>query len=131
MKKSLLLLLAMLLPISANPLKPFLWKNRILLIHSDQPLEQLKKERAEVAERNLIVIRLSASKSALPNEVQLTSQERKELRERYQVTSKDPATFILIGKDGGEKDRQMKKLELKKFFALIDTMPMRKAEMRK
>ena len=40
-------------------------------------------------------------------------------------------TVILIGKDGGEKYRSDQPLSLKKLYALIDAMPMRREEMRK
>ena len=131
MKKVFFLLLAMLFPLSANPLKPYLWKNRVILIQSDESLEELGKVKADLSERDLILLRLSPGKTVLPNEKALTSKEQKELRDRYKVSTKDPATFILIGKDGGEKARQTKKLNLAKFLALIDTMPMRQSEMKK
>ena len=39
-------------------------------------------------------------------------------------------TFILVGKDGGEKLRSTKPVSLKKLFGTIDAMPMRKQEMK-
>ena len=39
-------------------------------------------------------------------------------------------TFILIGKDGGEKYRSTTVVPLKQLYALIDAMPMRVEEMR-
>jgi hypothetical protein len=38
-------------------------------------------------------------------------------------------TFILIGKDGGEKFRSNKPINLEKLYAKIDAMPRRKIEM--
>jgi len=38
---------------------------------------------------------------------------------------------ILIGKDGGEKFRQDRNVELKEIFNIIDAMPMRRQEMKK
>jgi hypothetical protein len=40
-------------------------------------------------------------------------------------------TIILTGKDGGEKYRSMKPITLKKLYAIIDAMPMRRQEIRK
>ena len=116
MKKTFLMLFALLLPVAADPLEPYLWKNRILLISSSEPLNELNKQKEELTDRNLVILRLSASKTTLPNEVSLTSKERKELRERYKVTEKGPATFILIGKDGGEKARQTKEAQSRKIL---------------
>jgi len=44
----------------------------------------------------------------------------------------DAKTFsiVLIGKDGGEKLRRTKPLTPAELFALVDAMPMRRAEMR-
>jgi hypothetical protein len=39
-------------------------------------------------------------------------------------------TVLLIGKDGSEKYRANRPIEIKRLFALIDSMPMRKAEMK-
>ncbi len=40
-------------------------------------------------------------------------------------------TFILIGKDGGEKYRSRDPVTLKTLYAIIDAMPMRQDEMRR
>ncbi|MEZ4459225.1 MAG: DUF4174 domain-containing protein [bacterium] len=40
-------------------------------------------------------------------------------------------TFILVGKDGGEKMRQAQVVALKELYATIDRMPMRQREMRR
>ena len=40
-------------------------------------------------------------------------------------------TFILIGKDGGEKYRSYQLTSLSKLYKIIDVMPMRRAEMGK
>lgn len=48
---------------------------------------------------------------------------------KYNVTP-DQFTLLLIGKDGGEKFRSAKPVEIETIFRLIDSMPMRQAEMR-
>lgn len=40
-------------------------------------------------------------------------------------------TFVLVGKDGGEKLRSNCPVTLQKLYATIDAMPMRKAEMKR
>lgn len=40
-------------------------------------------------------------------------------------------TVILIGKDGSEKYRSRSPIELNKLFSIIDSMPMRKEEMKR
>ena len=51
------------------------------------------------------------------------------LLKRYKIMP-DKFTFVLIGKDGGEKFRSSKTVDLQRLFSLIDGMPMRKDEMR-
>ena len=53
------------------------------------------------------------------------------LRERYRIQENE-STLILIGKDGGEKRRQVgSAIDLKALYPLIDGMPMRRQEMRR
>ncbi len=53
------------------------------------------------------------------------------LYEQFAVLSAQPFTFILIGRDGGEKFRSSKITSTTQLFALVDAMPMRKQEMRR
>jgi hypothetical protein len=52
-----------------------------------------------------------------------------DLRQRYGV-SEEETTMILVGKDGGDKLRTSEIVDLEQIFSLIDTMPMRRQEMR-
>ena len=49
---------------------------------------------------------------------------------KYKATAKG-FTFILIGKDGGEKLRSNEAVGLEKLYAIIDAMPMRQEEMKR
>lgn len=129
----------LMMPLSAqSPLDAFLWKNRILVISltEDSPnaartvSKSLTKSKAAATERDLVVLDLSKTAHDFPLVSKLTPEAREELRSHLQIESKSEDTFILIGKDGGEKARQQGDLDLKKLFALIDTMPMRKQEQR-
>ncbi len=53
------------------------------------------------------------------------------LYKTYQVSRKDTFTLILIGRDAGEKYRSSELTTSAQIFALIDAMPMRKAEVRR
>ena len=111
-------------------IEAFKWKNRLLIIHQkDAEAEHLKNLKAEdkaIRDRHLIwmIIRdgkvTSNYKGDLPNAFPTT------LQKQY---FREDTTAVLIGKDGGVKARY-KKLNLEKIFALIDTMPMRRREMR-
>lgn len=49
---------------------------------------------------------------------------------KYKVSAQN-FTFVLVGKDGGEKLRSNCPVTLQKLYATIDAMPMRKAEMKR
>lgn len=122
------------LPLSANPLQDLQWKNRILIIQTDTTLKTisllLKEQENALNDRDLITINLSKKSTKLTNGVELSEKERAALRSKFKLTNSKKSQFILIGKDGGEKTRQSNTLNLQELFALIDTMPMRKAEIR-
>lgn len=100
----------------SEQLKAAGWKNRVLLVSQPelQPLwaAALKREKAALLERDLIVIEADAT-----------------LRKRYRLNDGQFAV-VLIGKDGGRKAVQRDKPNLPAFFAKIDRMPMRQREMR-
>jgi hypothetical protein len=60
----------------------------------------------------------------------LTEPDNSKLLKRYKIQT-DKFTFVLIGKDGGEKFRSSKTVDLQRLFSLIDGMPMRQDEMRR
>jgi len=58
------------------------------------------------------------------------SLDLKSTFKKYNVSATE-FTFILIGKDGGEKLRRNSLVSLQELYQLIDGMPMRKIEMKK
>lgn len=52
-----------------------------------------------------------------------------ELRRKFHV-AEGAFTVVLIGKDGGEKLRSTKPIDVEELNATIDAMPMRKSEMK-
>lgn len=83
-----------------------------------------------IVDRDLVIFELLENgKSKVDNSV-LKKDETEFLRERFNVEKGD-YTFILVGKDGGEKLRKNKYVPISELFSLIDSMPMRQEEMRK
>ena len=76
-------------------------------------LELLQKDSAGMAERHLAIIIV----------------EKDSDYKKYNVEP-NRFTLILIGKDGGEKLRSAKPVEIETIFNLVDSMPMRQAEMK-
>lgn len=61
----------------------------------------------------------------------VTDPEKNSLQwKKWEVDRSDPFTFVLIGRDGGEKLRSAEVVSAEKLFGLIDAMPMRKNEIK-
>lgn len=124
-----------------DPLSEFRWENRILLISAlldtltGEELQALRKvlttEAKPLRERDLIVIDLSQRPLNLPNAKRLSPAKSDLLSRKLKLSEATGPVYLLLGKDGGEKARQSPQLDLAKLFALIDTMPMRRAEMKR
>jgi hypothetical protein len=104
-------------------------KNRIILLYAPQPndtayLQQkrwLSDNKSNLLERDLVIIDCVAN--------QLSDQDTRYLAAHF---SYKPNQFglWLIGKDGGTKLSTQQATPPQQIFDLIDTMPMRRAEMR-
>ena len=130
-------LLAPLTGSGQNLLEKYQWKNRLVLVFSnddsqsmaEQQINWLKKQDESLAERDLLFFwfgeqNLSASIS------RFSIQEVASLRERYNPEGKS-FILLLIGKDGGVKMTRYAAVEPLEIFDLIDSMPMRRSEMQK
>lgn len=110
---------------SADLLRDYLWTHRVLVTFSADEsvperlilLKQIEQHPCEFRRRDLVHIDLIAG-----------SADYQSLGQRFSVSSKD-FRLVLIGKDGKTK-LSANAAELADIFVLIDTMPMRKKEMR-
>ncbi len=125
---------------SAGPLSAFSnykWKHRPLLIFAEsetnQPLAEQRRivatSRVGLAERDVVVIWVIGNKASaeLGPAPLMTAAD---LRSRYGVAV-NAFRSVLIGKDGGVKLSSSEPLGTARLFATIDTMPMRRDEMRR
>lgn len=136
MKSTFIILLVMIgIPtLSMAQLEQHRWQDRIILIFASSEEEQdfqeqwqdLQKETAGLEERDLVVYTIFEDQS--PHN--LTAASIKQLQKRYH-SDQSPFKVLLIGKDGGVKAQQNSPIPGADFFALIDGMPMRRAEMRR
>ena len=120
-------------------LDAYRWENRLILIVSENPegdeiLEQLKlfqNQRDALLDRKLLILKIDPKGSMLYNPslhpVQYTNN--KNLYEEFGLDSK-PFQILLIGLDGGIKMKRTRITDPSVFFAEIDTMPMRRNELR-
>lgn len=107
------------------------WENRIILVKASSNPEEavgiLHKFHDGVAERDVLwfVVTDQAVESNLQT---MTDGMAESVRQKLEAQP-EGASVILIGKDGGIKDRGSE-LDLERLFSRIDQMPMRIREMR-
>ena len=119
-------------------LSQYRWKNRILVLFAPAPSDgpyrdfdnSLTRNSRDVLERCLVVIRVFETGAATLDGEALEPEEATNLRARFSPAPQR-FTLILIGKDGGVKLRREHRANLQDIFALIDSMPMRQAEMQR
>ena len=124
-------------PTGAADLATYQWEKRLLLIfapiRSDHRFmaldETLSDKRAELQDRDMLVFRIFESGTSYAARQKMSLENAESLRRRFKVPSGE-IHQILIGKDGGVKLTGDEKTTLQSVFDLIDTMPMRRQEMR-
>lgn len=123
-----------------DPLARHRWTHRLLVVHVpdteagrktlERFHEALDTRKADVVDRDLLIVPvddLPHAANALRRSVELGTAERASVRQRLGIQAGD-MQLVLLGKDGGVKDRQTDGFDLRRVFALIDGMPMRRLE---
>jgi hypothetical protein len=118
-------------------LKQYRWQNRLLLIFApseDYPAyrflaDELRRQQNGVHDRDVLVFALMEKGQSRLGDARLDKAAGELLRKRFSA-KQGAFTVVLIGKDGGEKLRREERATLGEIFGLIDTMPMRRREMR-
>ena len=119
-------LLATVVVAQAPDLDGLRWNSRVLLLFAPdannsqlvQQKEMLDNQAAGIKDRDLKVFEITGH---LPSDQQL--------RDRFHVKT-DSFAVVLIGKDGSKKLKHSETTDPSDLFKLIDSMPMRKDEMR-
>jgi hypothetical protein len=118
-------------------LSRFEWKNRLLLIfapdvkhpHFKRMHAEINAQSAGVKDRDLVVFEIFEKDPSQMDASPISVSDADELRKHFQV-ARNTYTIILVGKDGGIKLNRDDQLQLSEIFELIDSMPMRRNEMR-
>ena len=124
-KLFLVILIFMNSPMHADPLKDYLWTNRVIITFSNSASnkerlllnQQIDAEKCEYRLRDLVHIDLIKG-----------SDDYERLRHKFAIADHPEFKLLLIGKDGKEK-LNTSSGDLKSIFAVVDSMPMRKKEM--
>ena len=129
--------------LAMDELEALRWDRRVIAyrIVSATELERTKAHwldwKKDFEERDLVWVNLGEPGLEVVRGAALSDNEKKKWRDRLGFSERADGErvprrneFALIGKDGELKDLQSGRLSLPEFFDLIDTMPMRRAEMR-
>ena len=119
-------------------LNAYQWKNRLLFLFASSEEEEayltLKKEIVlqgkEIRDRDLLIFHVLEKGESRLGKEPLNPGQVLFLKRHFSIHP-GPFMIILVGKDGGEKLRQDRPVELKEVFRIIDAMPMRQQEMKK
>ncbi len=111
-------------------LEQWQWKNRLLIIWSDEPNRDLLAIESqfgdEINDRDLLIFVISDSDIATNHSKTLSTELYSDIKTRF---SKDKGRYFLIGKDGGVKSSGHV-FNLLSVFGEIDRMPMRRQEIK-
>lgn len=114
-----------------NSLSDLEWEKRIIVIvnpdDKDRIIETLDRSQPAIEERHIAWFVVSGD-TMDSNMTGLGAALPQSVLDRMEPTG-DQQEVVLIGKDGGVKDRGQR-LDLERLFAKIDSMPMRRQEMR-
>lgn len=114
-----------------------LWQDRVILLFAPNPTHpdyrEMAAELAEssdgIEERDLVIYHLFWERPGLVGDKEVPVEVAEGLRREHAVL-KDAFTYILLGKDGAQKMRSEEAVPVKTVFDEIDSMPMRKKEMK-
>ncbi|NIO41385.1 MAG: DUF4174 domain-containing protein [Burkholderiales bacterium] len=122
----------------SDPLSKYRWDRRPLLVFAadaeDPSLKQLRvaieAASCEIADRDMVIgFILDRGESRLDG-ASMSPAAAEAIRSSLRV-KRSEFSAVLVGKDGGAKARYGQAPSLDAVFSLIDSMPMRRTEMRK
>ena len=114
--KTLALFIVMMMSFADQPRKVLVFYNNEGKQQWESQMDVLKAAQSGIKERDINVESISFS------------PQNESKWKKWKVEGSDTFTFILVGRDGGEKLRSSEVVKTDKLFGLIDAMPMRKNE---
>ncbi len=120
----------------AQELEDYQWKNRILLLVDAFPdtdalqsqLDELTSDKKALEDRDLVIFRVTPE-AVFDRDGSRSPLSAERIYRKFNLDSGFTGT-VLIGKDGRSKLEKPFEVSAQTIFALIDGMPMRRAEMR-
>ena len=113
------------------------WRHRVLIVFAadstqkfaEPLLNQIERYQSDFLDRDMVFIGIFSNASNHVDGQFLNELSIKKLKARFGAGTSS-FRVLLIGKDGGVKLDQQVSTDLNDIFALIDTMPMRRSEMK-
>lgn len=115
----------------AQDITDFKWKNRLIILYENNNNVAEVKSAVEIIAKNSVgLVERDVRVFVLKNNVFYSSNGQALEIINSNTLPKVYNGYILVGKDGGIKSKKSYPFNLNKIFDLIDSMPMRKSEMR-
>ena len=138
--KKLLIVLTLLISnmVAGQDLTKHQWTNRLILVMTQDTTEQIFQNQlaefngkdGQLTERKLLIYQVTPTHHRLMPSNMTKWESPSSIFSSYKETT-EPFEIILSGLDGGVKFRSTTLTKLDTLFSLIDSMPMRRAEMRR
>ncbi len=132
-----MVLLGMAGTISAQELDEYLWKNRLVLVYTEDRSGNLYKEQIDVLkgdiagleDRKLVIYHYTPD--VVKKGLEDGKWKKRDDRSEKFTETKGNFEVLLLGLDGRVKLRQQTLLTREKLYSTIDAMPMRQSEIRR
>ncbi|MFC4097382.1 DUF4174 domain-containing protein [Euzebyella saccharophila] len=129
-------------PLHSQNLSSHQWKNRVLIIKSEDKKSELFKKQlgefettdAELKERKIALYKIVGDDFWLKNYTKPNANTTEKITIKFKdeiLEASKNFEVILIGLDGGVKLRQSSLVTKEQLFQLIDSMPMRANELKR
>lgn len=113
------------------------WEHRVLVVGAPSPEdERIQNQRQAVTmsasdfiARDMVLVEVFEGPGSTADDENIDVESARRLRDRLGILDGTFEVF-LIGKDGTVKLRDTEPVPMRQVYALIDTMPMRRREMR-
>ena len=120
---------------AAAGLDDYRWERRPLLVFAPtdtepclaETLSRIEASRCDFVNRDMVLGQVVTEGTSMLDGHVIDAEESRRLAGRFGIDGNDFAV-LLIGKDGGEKQRVTDVPDLRTIFAVIDGMPMRSRE---
>ena len=129
-------MIVMIHQLMAVDLDRYKWKNRIVIIAANErtddfrrSVDSMETKAADLNDRHLVVFQVVENGNSFVDSDSLSREHALQILEMVKPNEGETVT-ILLGKDSGEKYRQLGVTDWQEIFRRIDAMPMRQAEMR-